>query len=89
MQNERENGHIELPERFRRLPAYVRAQRSLQVNYDIERALDCSPAPTDIALLNSVDLVVVPRTQINFSTGAAVPHPNGQWKKITDSDEGK
>lgn len=32
-----------------------------------------------------VDLVVLPRTKINFSTPEA-PHPTGPWRKITDGD---
>jgi chemotaxis protein MotB len=32
-----------------------------------------------------VDLVVSPRSKINFSN-SAVPHPSGAWRKITDDD---
>ena len=32
-----------------------------------------------------VDLVVLPRTKINFSA-PGLPHPTGAWRKITDDN---
>jgi chemotaxis protein MotB len=33
-----------------------------------------------------VDIVVLPRSRINFSTMPGLPHPTGEWRKITDGD---
>ena len=41
--------------------------------------------PEGRAANRRVDLVVLPRTKINFSTPAP-PQNNGQWKRITDDD---
>jgi chemotaxis protein MotB len=45
--------------------------------------------PEGRATNRRVDLVVLPRTQINFAPAAGIPPTDGRWKKITDSDEGK
>jgi chemotaxis protein MotB len=60
------------------------ADRLSAAGYAEYHPVASNSAPEGRAQNRRVDLVVLPRTKINFSS-PAIPHPSAEWRKITDN----
>ena len=71
-----------------RSSAPFRPDRLSAAGYAEFHPVASNATPEGRAANRRVDLVVLPRTKIDFSD-PRIPHPTGKWQKITDGDERK